>query len=104
MLLYELIAGHAQVIRHGGLSGLVGGPGGGDGPPRPPARLLRALRPPRAGLGGRLLIIGSAACVVAMGLEKINFGWYLKRISLLALSGYLAGIAVIWLEHVLIGL
>jgi hypothetical protein len=41
---------------------------------------------------------------VAMGLEKINFGWYLKRISLLALSGYLAGIAVIWLEHVLIGL
>ena len=39
-----------------------------------------------------------------MGLEKINFGWYLKRISLLALSGYLAGIAVIWLEHVLIGL
>ena len=57
-----------------------------------------------AGVGGSLLIIGSAAGVVAMGLEKINFGWYLKRISLLALSGYLAGIAVIWLEHVLIGL
>ena len=57
-----------------------------------------------AGVGGSLLIIGSSAGVVAMGLEKINFGWYLKRISLLALSGYLAGIAVIWLEHVLIGL
>ena len=52
-----------------------------------------------AGVGGSLLIIGSAAGVVAMGLEKINFGWYLKRISLLALSGYLAGIAVIWLER-----
>ena len=57
-----------------------------------------------AGVGGSLLIIGSAAGVVAMGLEKINFGWYLKRISLLALAGYAAGIAVIWLEHVLIGL
>ena len=57
-----------------------------------------------AGVGGSLLIIGSAAGVVAMGLEKINFGWYLKRISLLALSGYLAGIAVIWLEHMLVGL
>jgi hypothetical protein len=49
-------------------------------------------------------VVDSAVWVVAMGLEKINFGWYLKRISLLALSGYLAGIAVIWLEHVLIGL
>ena len=52
-----------------------------------------------AGVGGSLLIIGSTAGVVAMGLEKINFGWYLKRISLLALAGYLAGIAVIYLEH-----
>jgi len=57
-----------------------------------------------AGVGGSLLIIGSAAGVVAMGLEKINFGWYLKRISLLALAGYLAGIAVIWLEHLIVGL
>ena len=43
-----------------------------------------------AGVGGSLLIIGSAAGVVAMGLEKISFGWYLKRISLLALAGYAA--------------
>ena len=57
-----------------------------------------------AGVGGSLLIIGSAAGVVAMGLEKINFGWYLKRITLLALAGYLAGIAVIWLEHLIVGL
>lgn len=52
-----------------------------------------------AGVGGSLLIIGSAAGVVAMGLEKITFAWYLKRISLLALAGYLAGIVVIYLEH-----
>ncbi|MCH5231390.1 MAG: sodium:proton antiporter NhaD [Muribaculaceae bacterium] len=51
-----------------------------------------------AGVGGSLLIIGSAAGVVAMGIEKIPFGWYLKRITLMALSGYLAGIAFIWLE------
>ncbi len=57
-----------------------------------------------AGVGGSLLIIGSAAGVVAMGLEKINFGWYLKKISLLALVGYLAGILVIFLEHLLLGI
>lgn len=45
-----------------------------------------------AGTGGSLLIIGSAAGVAAMGLEKISFGWYLKNISWLALLGYLAGI------------
>ena len=38
-----------------------------------------------------MLIIGSAAGVVVMGLEKVPFGWYLKNISLLALIGYLAG-------------
>ena len=47
-----------------------------------------------AGVGGSLLIIGSAAGVVVMGLEKINFAWYLKRITLMALAGYLAGAAV----------
>ncbi len=47
-----------------------------------------------AGVGGSLLIIGSAAGVIAMGLEKINFGWYLKKFSLWALLGYLAGAAV----------
>ena len=57
-----------------------------------------------AGVGGSMLIIGSAAGVVAMGIEKIPFGWYLKRISLLALSGYLAGMAFIWLETFFIGL
>lgn len=47
-----------------------------------------------AGTGGSILIIGSAAGVAAMGLEKIDFIWYLKKISLLALVGYLSGAAV----------
>lgn len=46
-----------------------------------------------AGTGGSCLIIGSAAGVAAMGMEKINFIWYLKKISWLALIGYLAGAA-----------
>jgi Na+/H+ antiporter NhaD/arsenite permease-like protein len=50
-----------------------------------------------AGTGGSLLIIGSAAGVAAMGLEKIDFIWYLKRISLLALVGYLGGSGVYYL-------
>lgn len=54
-----------------------------------------------AGVGGSLLIIGSAAGVIAMGLERINFGWYLKRFTWLAFLGYMAGAAVyiveIWL-------
>ncbi len=45
-----------------------------------------------AGTGGSMLIIGSAAGVVAMGMEKISFGWYLKHITLLATLGYFAGI------------
>lgn len=51
-----------------------------------------------AGVGGSLLIIGSAAGVIAMGLERISFGWYMKHFSLLALAGYLAGAAVYFLE------
>ncbi len=47
-----------------------------------------------AGTGGSMLIIGSAAGVVAMGMENISFGWYLKNMSLLALVGYLAGAGV----------
>jgi Na+/H+ antiporter NhaD/arsenite permease-like protein len=47
-----------------------------------------------AGTGGSILIIGSAAGVAAMGMEKIEFGWYLKRISLLAALGYFAGAGV----------
>ncbi|NQD94389.1 sodium:proton antiporter NhaD [Pseudomonas sp. CrR25] len=46
-----------------------------------------------AGTGGSCLIIGSAAGVAAMGMEKINFVWYLKKISLLAFIGYIAGAA-----------
>lgn len=47
-----------------------------------------------AGTGGSILIIGSAAGVAVMGMEKIDFIWYLKRISLLALLGYFAGAGV----------
>ena len=55
-----------------------------------------------AGVGGSILIIGSAAGVVAMGLEKIDFTWYLKNISLMALLGYAAGIAVIFVESLVL--
>ncbi len=51
-----------------------------------------------AGVGGSLLIIGSAAGVVAMGIEKIPFFWYVKKITLLALAGYVAGILIIYIE------
>lgn len=50
-----------------------------------------------AGTGGSALIIGSAAGVAVMGLEKIDFIWYLKKISLLAIVGYLAGAGVYWM-------
>jgi Na+/H+ antiporter NhaD/arsenite permease-like protein len=50
-----------------------------------------------AGTGGSILIIGSAAGVAAMGLEKIDFVWYLKNISLLAIAGYLAGAGTYYL-------
>lgn len=51
-----------------------------------------------AGTGGSMLIIGSAAGVVAMGIQHIEFGWYVKNISWVVLVGYLAGIAVYALE------
>ena len=54
-----------------------------------------------AGVGGSILIIGSAAGVVAMGLERIDFAWYLKNISLMAFVGYMAGIVVILMESIL---
>lgn len=50
-----------------------------------------------AGVGGSMLIIGSAAGVVVMGLEKITFGWYMKRITWIAFVGYLAGIVSYYL-------
>lgn len=54
-----------------------------------------------AGTGGSILIIGSAAGVVAMGLEKINFIWYLKHISWLAVTGFFAGLGVYILQNLL---
>ena len=49
-----------------------------------------------AGVGGSMLIIGSAAGVVVMGLEKITFGWYLRRITWIAFVGYIFGIISYW--------
>jgi len=55
-----------------------------------------------AGTGGSVLIIGSAAGVAAMGMEKISFFWYIKKISLLALLGYFSGAAVYLLQMYLL--
>jgi Na+/H+ antiporter NhaD/arsenite permease-like protein len=53
-----------------------------------------------AGTGGSILIVGSAAGVAAMGMEKIDFIWYVKKISLLALIGYIGGAATyLLLQH-----
>lgn len=56
-----------------------------------------------AGTGGSILIIGSAAGVAAMGMEKIDFIWYLKNISLLAVIGYLAGAGTYYLQVLITG-
>jgi Na+/H+ antiporter NhaD/arsenite permease-like protein len=55
-----------------------------------------------AGTGGSILIIGSAAGVAAMGLERIDFVWYVKNISLLAIGGYFAGALVYILQVTLL--
>jgi len=55
-----------------------------------------------AGTGGSILIIGSAAGVAAMGIEKIHFFWYVRKISGLALLGYLAGAAVYLAQYSLL--
>ncbi|MBI3618264.1 MAG: sodium:proton antiporter NhaD [Candidatus Omnitrophica bacterium] len=56
------------------------------------------------GTGGSILIIGSAAGVVVMGMEKISFGWYLKKISLPVLIGYFLGIgSFLMIHHVIYG-
>jgi Na+/H+ antiporter NhaD/arsenite permease-like protein len=53
-----------------------------------------------AGTGGSMLIIGSAAGVAAMGMEKIDFIWYLKKITWLAFAGFMAGaLAFLFIEH-----
>lgn len=54
-----------------------------------------------AGTGGSLLVIGSAAGVAVMGMERLTFGWYLRRISALALAGYLAGALVYLAQYAL---
>ena len=54
-----------------------------------------------AGVGGSMLIIGSAAGVVVMGLEKITFGWYMKKITWIAFAGYLAGMFTYWVEKLI---
>jgi len=56
-----------------------------------------------AGTGGSILIIGSAAGVAVMGMEKIDFIWYLKRISWIALVGYFAGAGVFIAEQTISG-
>jgi NhaD family Na+/H+ antiporter len=55
-----------------------------------------------AGTGGSILIIGSAAGVAAMGLEKIEFGWYFRKISWLALLGYFGGVVTYIIQYQLI--
>ena len=56
-----------------------------------------------AGVGGSILIIGSAAGVVVMGLEKITFAWYCKHISMLALLGYFSGIITYVAQNAILG-
>ncbi|CAH2030886.1 sodium:proton antiporter NhaD [Trichlorobacter ammonificans] len=65
----------------------------------PPDSFLWEFMAYAAGTGGSILIIGSAAGVAAMGLEKIHFFWYVKRISWLALIGYFGGIAAYILQY-----
>ncbi len=55
-----------------------------------------------AGVGGSMLIIGSAAGVVVMGLEKISFGWYMKNVTWIAFTGYMAGMLTYYLERTFI--
>jgi Na+/H+ antiporter NhaD/arsenite permease-like protein len=55
-----------------------------------------------AGTGGSCLIIGSAAGVAVMGIEKIDFFWYLKKISWIAIIGYIAGVSTFLIQHYLL--
>lgn len=55
-----------------------------------------------AGVGGSMLIIGSAAGVVVMGLENISFGWYMRHITPLAFAGYLCGIIAYYLQNLIL--
>jgi Na+/H+ antiporter NhaD/arsenite permease-like protein len=68
----------------------------------PPDSFLWEFMAYCAGTGGSILIIGSAAGVAAMGIAKIDFIWYLRRFSLLALLGYAAGAVVFIIQHELL--
>jgi Na+/H+ antiporter NhaD/arsenite permease-like protein len=68
----------------------------------PPDHFLWEFMAYAAGTGGSILIIGSAAGVAAMGLEKIHFFWYVKRISGLATLGYLAGAGTYLVQYALL--
>lgn len=65
----------------------------------PPDHFLWEFLAYCAGTGGSILIIGSAAGVAAMGLEKVHFFWYVKKISVLALVGYFAGAGVYLIQY-----
>lgn len=65
----------------------------------PPDHFLWEFLAYCAGTGGSILIIGSAAGVAAMGLEKIHFFWYVKKISGLALVGYFAGAGIYLVQY-----
>jgi Na+/H+ antiporter NhaD/arsenite permease-like protein len=65
----------------------------------PPDHFLWEFLAYCAGTGGSILIIGSAAGVAAMGLEKIRFFWYVKKISGLALAGYFSGAGIYLLQY-----
>lgn len=68
----------------------------------PPDSYLWQMLAYCAGTGGSILIIGSAAGVAFMGLEKVDFIWYFKKVSLIALISYLAGVGVFILQQVVI--
>ncbi len=57
-----------------------------------------------AGTGGSILIIGSAAGVAFMGMEKVDFMWYLRKVSLIALASYLFGVAVYLIQEAVLGM
>jgi Na+/H+ antiporter NhaD/arsenite permease-like protein len=65
----------------------------------PPDHFLWTFLAYCAGTGGSILVIGSAAGVAAMGLEKISFFWYVRKISGLALIGYFAGAATYLIQN-----
>ena len=59
---------------------------------------------PPSGTGGSILVIGSAAGVALMGLEKVDFIWYVKKISWVALISYFAGLGFLIGQHALLNI